>query len=182
MARKIAIIGSECCGKTTLARYLASCNKGSAFVSEYLRYFCSKYNPPVNAKQQHHIAHKQISIEMAVFLNRAVFDTYKNDDEVYHSLIFCDTTPLLTYVYGLYYLNYDDDYLLHLARNHHDSYDKTILLHPAVWYRQKGMRDSPEAQLEVYNLLVDVLDRYNVKYEKSDYLDYFNNSKDISFP
>lgn len=145
--KKIAILGAECSGKSTLAKSLAIKYKSIA-VFEYLRYFCTKYSIPTNNFQQYYIANKQIYLE-----NLALKHAKKSKAKY----IFCDTTPLLTCIYSDFYIK-EDKYLLDLALKHQKSYDLVLLVSPNIAWIQDGLRDSQEVRKEifirVYNFLI----------------------------
>ncbi len=167
-AFKIGIIGAECSGKTTCAEYLFNVyasyiNKYKyqhthryrcIIVYEYLRYFCRKYELPKNILQQRYIAQKQIEIESAL-------NNINTNNEV--NYLFCDTTPLNTYIYTMHYFNVDDLYLKNLALKHQYTYNCTILLRNLPWVQDKDkQRDSPQVQNKIYGLLKDVLRHNNI--------------------
>lgn len=157
---KIAILGAECSGKSTLTRKLAIKNHGVA-VFEYLRHYCNSHRIPQYVNEQLYIAYKQIELEK-IALQQSLQSSKLSHDK--NTLIFCDTSPLLTYVYTLYYFKIDDIRLRNLVLNHQFSYQHTIILPPLKWIAD-GQRDSPQAQLDIYNLLLDVIDRFNIKVE-----------------
>jgi nicotinamide riboside kinase len=160
---KIAILGAECSGKSTLTRKLAIKNHGIA-VFEYLRHYCNSYRIPQHIGEQLYIAYKQIELEkiatQSSLQSLKLSHLYHNEN----TLIFCDTSPLLIYVYTLYYFKIDDIRLRNLVLNHQYSYQHTIILSPLKWIAD-GQRDSPQAQLDIYNLLLDIIDRFNIKVE-----------------
>ena len=162
MLKKISILGAECSGKSTLTKKLALQYKGIA-VFEYLRYYCNIYSIPNNIEQQIYIAKKQIELE-----HIAVFTALNGSNHISKpklpKFIFCDTSPLLTYIYTLYYFNIDNLILKNLALYHHLTYQKTLLLAPLEWVAD-GQRDSPQAQHDIYILLLNKLNEFNIKFE-----------------
>ncbi len=158
MIKKIAIIGAECSGKSTLTKRLAIQNQGIA-VFEYLRHYCSLYGIPSSLNQQIFIAKKQIELE-----NIAVFNSLKLSLKGQYRQIFCDTSPLLTYIYTLYYFKIDSEFLKELAIKHQKTYQKTFLLRPLAWIAD-GQRDSPKVQRIIYNMLLDYLNKFKIKFD-----------------
>ena len=114
---KIAILGAECSGKTTLAQRLASelTHQGFAacFVSEALREWCDSNQRTPKANEQTAIAKLQIQrIQDAPAVDYLIADTTALITAIYSELIFNDTSlyPLalesqqgfdLTFVMGL---------------------------------------------------------------------------------
>ena len=95
---KIAIIGAECTGKTTLAKDLTEAFKKdypSAFVPEYLRTFVDQEKRTPKSEEQINIALTQKEAEK----NTAKELIDANPDAAF-VLLFCDTTPLLTSIYS----------------------------------------------------------------------------------
>ena len=114
---KIAILGAECSGKTTLAQRLAAelTHQGfsACFVSEALREWCDRNQRTPKASEQTDVAKMQIQrIQVAPAVDYLIADTTALITATYSELIFNDTSlyPLalesqqrfdLTFVMGL---------------------------------------------------------------------------------
>jgi nicotinamide riboside kinase len=114
---KIAILGAECSGKTTLAKRLAAelTHQGfsACFVSEALREWCDRNQRTPKASEQTDVAKMQIQrIQVAPAVDYLIADTTALITATYSELIFNDTSlyPLalesqqrfdLTFVMGL---------------------------------------------------------------------------------
>jgi nicotinamide riboside kinase len=114
---KIAILGAECSGKTTLAKRLAAelTRQGfsACFVAEVLREWCDRNQRTPKASEQTDIAKMQIQrIQDAPAVDYLIADTTALITAIYSELIFNDTSlyPLalenqqsfdLTFVLGL---------------------------------------------------------------------------------
>ena len=114
---KIAILGAECSGKTTLAKRLAAelTHQGfsACFVSEALREWCDRNQRTPKASEQTDVAKMQIQrIQVAPAVDYLIADTTALITAIYSELIFNDTSlyPLalasqqsfdLTFVMGL---------------------------------------------------------------------------------
>ena len=114
---KIAILGAECSGKTTLAQRLAAelTHQGfsACFVSEALREWCDRNQRTPKANEQTDIAKLQIQrIQDAPAVDYLIADTTALITAIYSAIIFNDTSlyPLalesqrgfdLTFVMGL---------------------------------------------------------------------------------
>ena len=92
---RIAILGAECTGKTTVARALGE-RLPAAVVPEALRLFVEREGRvPADAKEMFAIAREQRRLEDVALLESSV--------------IVCDTTPLLVKVYAEHYFGGVDD-------------------------------------------------------------------------
>jgi nicotinamide riboside kinase len=114
---KIAILGAECSGKTTLAKRLAAelTRQGfsACFVAEVLREWCDRNQRTPKASEQTDIAKMQIQrIQDAPAVDYLIADTTALITAIYSEIIFSDTSlyPLalenqqgfdLTFVMGL---------------------------------------------------------------------------------
>jgi nicotinamide riboside kinase len=114
---KIAILGAECSGKTTLAKRLAAelTHQGfsACFVSEALREWCDRNQRTPKASEQTDVAKMQIQrIQVAPAVDYLIADTTALITAIYSEIIFSDTSlyPLalenqqgfdLTFVMGL---------------------------------------------------------------------------------
>src|SRR5690606_18394548 len=86
---RVAILGGESTGKSTLAAALAAHYK-TIWVPEYLRDFVEHHQRTPHADEQYGIALTQVEHETAL-LSQAT------------GLLFCDTTPRMTAMYSQYY-------------------------------------------------------------------------------
>ena len=86
---KIAILGAECTGKSTLAQALLpelqKLHPAVVSVAEYLRTWCDAHGRTPRADEQAHIARTQLEHMLAP------------PDS---ALVLCDTTPLMTAIYS----------------------------------------------------------------------------------
>lgn len=124
---RIALLGAECTGKSTLADTLAQ-RFGAGVVSEYLREWCDTHGRTPLQQEQAHIAAEQAArIEAAAQA---------------HALVFCDTTPLITALCSQHYFN--DDSLLAEALAFQRGCALTLLCAPDLPWQADGIqRDGP---------------------------------------
>lgn len=144
--QRIALMGAECTGKTTLAQALAA-HFGGLWVPEALREFC-----------QHQ--HRTPRPDEQAALMRAQFDQEERVMAQAHQtgcgLVFCDTAPLLTAVYSAYY--FADTSLLESAHAVHGRYALHLVLRPDLpWVADGLQRDGAAARLAVHDLLLHQL-------------------------
>ena len=135
----ICLIGAECTGKTTLAQALAQRMDG-LWVPEYLRGFTQAHGRTPQRAEQLHILQEQLRMETeALSLAR----------QQGHSVVFCDTAPLLTAVYSD--CVFADASLYPQARSLHARYALTLFLQPDIpWHADGLQRDGPDARAAVH--------------------------------
>jgi nicotinamide riboside kinase len=127
VARRVALLGAECTGKSTLAEALAT-RFNAGLVTEYLREWCDTHGRTPQRHEQAHIAAEQAArIEAAGGT---------------HELVICDTTPLITALCSQYY--FDDDSLLPAAIAFQRRCELTLLCAPDLpWEADGFLRDGP---------------------------------------
>lgn len=147
--KRIAILGAESTGKSTLATALAS-RYGTVWVREYLREFVETEARVPFEQDQLGIAQTQRAREDAA-------------EPMAQRFLFCDTTPLMTAVYSGVYWGRVDPQLDALAR-HHD-YALTLVAAPdGPWIPDGLQRESAAVRLEVHQALVERLARQGIAY------------------
>lgn len=127
MSRRVALLGAECTGKSTLGEAL-TVRFNAGLVTEYLREWCEAHG---RTPQQHEQAH--IATEQAARIDAAART---------HGLVFCDTTPLITALCSQHY--FQDDALLADAIAFQRDCDLTLLCAPDLPWQADGIqRDGP---------------------------------------
>jgi len=119
---KVAIIGAECTGKTTLAQNLTALYRTkypAAFVPEALRLFVENQKRTPKAEEQALIALEQKNLEKEL-ASKLILE-HENPELVF---LFCDTTPLLTGIYSEVVFGATDQGVKKIAQNH--DYDLTL--------------------------------------------------------
>lgn len=146
---RVAILGGESTGKSTLAAALAA-HYQTVWVPEYLRDFVETNQRTPNATEQLGIATIQRERE-ASLLPQA------------HKFLFCDTTPRMTAAYSRYYFEGNDLALEALANA--CSYDFTIVAAPNnPWVGDGLQRDSKAARQAVHEIICAMLDSASLPY------------------
>lgn len=154
---RIAILGAEATGKSTLAAALAA-HYHTLWVPEYLREFVETSQRPPVAAEQLLIATTQLQRE-AESAKRVLAQTSR--------LLFCDTTPLMTAIYSEHYFVEADSALARLAAEH--DYAATIVTAPSMPWVADGMqRDSDAVRQKVHQTLLHKLQQAGIQYQLVD--------------
>lgn len=147
--RRVAILGAESSGKSTLAGALAA-RHNTLWVPEYLREFVETHARVPDEGDQYGIACTQLEREDAAALKAS-------------GLLFCDTTPLMTAVYSRWYWGRVDAQLALLEGRH--AYGVTLVTAPdSPWVADGLQRDSEAVRQGVHELLLRVLDERQIPY------------------
>jgi NadR type nicotinamide-nucleotide adenylyltransferase len=147
---RVAILGAESSGKSTLAAALAS-HYGTVWVPEYLREFVATMGRVPQEDDQYGIACIQQQREDAAAAHADRF-------------LFCDTTPLMTAIYSRWYWGRVDAQLAQLARRY--EYDFTIVTAPdSPWEADGLQRDSEVVRQGVHQLLLLMLAERGIPYQ-----------------
>ena len=146
---RVAILGAESSGKSTLAAALAE-RYGTVWVPEYLREFVEMQGRVPVAADQYGIARTQVEREAAAAAQVRNF-------------LFCDTTPLMTVVYSRHYFDGADAQLAALADA--TQYDLTLVTAPdSPWVADGLQRESEAVRQLIYRLLLEELDARGIVY------------------
>jgi nicotinamide riboside kinase len=128
---KIAIVGAESTGKSTLAKaleaHLNACGIEVHRVAEYLREWCDVHQRTPRRDEQHHIAQTQIN---------------RIREAPSNSVLIADTTPLMTAVYS--HLVFNDTSLDSMACTHHAHFDITLLTGLDLAWQSDGLQRDGE--------------------------------------
>jgi NadR type nicotinamide-nucleotide adenylyltransferase len=147
--RRVAILGAESSGKSTLAAALAA-RHGAAWVPEYLREFVETHARVPEESDQYGIALTQLEREDKAAVQASGY-------------LFCDTTPLMTGVYSRWYWGRVDTQLALLERRH--DYAFTLVTAPdSPWEADGLQRDSEEVRQGIHELLLRMLNERELPY------------------
>jgi NadR type nicotinamide-nucleotide adenylyltransferase len=150
---RVAILGPESSGKSTLAETLAMRHQ-TLWVPEYLREFVDTEGRVPVAADQFHIAATQRDREDAAAASAGT-----------NKYLFCDTAPLMTAVYSRHYFGGIDDQLAPLADRHPQDYAMTLVASPDIpWVADGLQRDSEEVTAIIYRMLLDELAARGIPY------------------
>jgi nicotinamide riboside kinase len=159
---RIAIVGAECSGKTSLAQSLANAfskEYPSAYVPEYLRLFVNQENRTPRTDEQVGIALEQQALERTL-----ANDLIKQHSKPEFVLLFCDTTPLMTCIYSEVVFGGTNPELMKIAQAH--DYDLTIFTQIDFPWQEDGLqRDGPVAQTKVHFRVKARLEELHIPYQ-----------------
>lgn len=148
-AARIAILGAESTGKSTLAAALAA-RYGTVWVPEYLREFVDTEQRVPFEEDQFGIARTQREREAVLHPKARRF-------------LFCDTTPLMTAVYSMIYWGRVDEQLDALSRV--NDYAVTLVAAPdSPWVPDGLQRESEAVRQQVHRLLLATLDERRIPF------------------
>jgi NadR type nicotinamide-nucleotide adenylyltransferase len=146
---RVAILGAESSGKSTLAEALAT-QYDTVWVPEYLREFVEVHGRVPFEEDQAGIARTQRAREDAAAARAQRF-------------LFCDTTPLMTAIYSRMYWNRVDAQLAALAAGH--DYAFTLVAAPdGPWVPDGLQRDSDEVRQAVHRLVIATLEQAGIPF------------------
>jgi NadR type nicotinamide-nucleotide adenylyltransferase len=147
--RRIAVLGAESSGKSTLCEALAR-RYDTLWVPEYLREFVEVKGRVPFEDDQYGIARTQLAREDAAAAQAKRF-------------LFCDTTPLMTALYSRVYWGRVDPQLDALARRH--DYALTLVTAPDTpWVADGLMRESEEVRERVFGMVEQELDARGIRF------------------
>ncbi|MFL6656617.1 MAG: AAA family ATPase [Massilia sp.] len=146
---RVAILGAESSGKSTLAAALAA-HYDTLWVPEYLREFVETENRVPREEDQVGIARTQLANEDAAAALASRF-------------LFCDTTPMMTALYSRWYWGRVDAQLALLER-HHD-YAYTIVTAPdSPWEADGLQRESEAVRQTIHEQVLQMLGERAIPY------------------
>lgn len=142
LVKRIAVVGAESTGKTSLVQALAQ-QTDAVVVPEELRRFVTKHGRVPTREEQRSVLLDQIAAEQAAEQQALTQGT---------GWVLCDCGAIMTAVYSEFY--YDDDSLYRKALDHHQQVAMTLFCQPDLpWVADPGQRDGPAAREAVHALL-----------------------------
>ncbi len=146
--KRVAIVGAECTGKTTLARALARHYK-TVWVPECVREFVDKKKSLPAAVDIAKIARGQMERETALTAQA-------------NRILFCDTNLMMTVLYSEFYFGECPEAVRQEAKE--ENYDLTLFAQDDIpWVPDPIQRTRPEARKNMQKLIRKELNRRKIK-------------------
>lgn len=127
--KKIAIVGPESTGKSTLTKLLAK-HYNTPWVAEFARYYCAALTGPCTMQDEVNMFHGQVALE------ESVLATTEKD------FIFCDTTFLTVKIWSDAMLGETPQIVLDALPQR--TYDLYLLLDIDLPWEEDPLRDFPD--------------------------------------
>lgn len=147
--KRIAIVGPESTGKSTLSKYLAKYYH-TQWVPEYARYYCANLTEPCTWQDEINMFHGQMAME----------DAYMDTCE--QPFLFCDTTILTVKIWSDKMFGTSPQVVLDALP--HRNYDLYLLLDIDMPWEDDPLREFPNEREYFLNIWKQELDTLGAKY------------------
>jgi NadR type nicotinamide-nucleotide adenylyltransferase len=128
MTKKIAVVGPESTGKSTITKLLAK-HYGTLWVAEFARYYCAALTAPCTMQDEINMFHGQVALEESIL---AIAEK---------DFIFCDTTFLTVKIWSDEMLGETPQIVLDALTAR--TYDLYLLLDIDLPWQEDPLRDFP---------------------------------------
>jgi NadR type nicotinamide-nucleotide adenylyltransferase len=145
---KIAVVGPESTGKSTMAAYLAK-HYHTAWVPEYAREYCEKLTEPCTWQDEINMFYGQLDLEKAI-LPQA------------NKMLICDTTFITVKIWSDYTFDRSPQQVLDELPKH--PYDYYLLLDIDLPWAEDPLRDFPHMREHFMNIWQKELQALNAEY------------------
>lgn len=149
MIKKIAIVGPESTGKSTLTKLLAK-HYHTLWVAEFARYYCAALTAACTLQDEINMFHGQLALEESVL---AMAET---------DFIFCDTTILTVKIWSDEMLG--ETPLIVLEALQERTYDLYLLLDIDLPWQEDPLRDFPHMREHFMSIWSKELDNLGANY------------------
>lgn len=148
MSKKIAVVGPESTGKSTLSRQLAE-HYQAGWVPEFAREYIDKLPRAYEKNDLLTIAQNQMALE--------------NEAAENHTLIFCDTNLLVIKIWSEF--KYGDCHPWIQEAIERNNYDLHLLTNIDLPWQDDPQREHPQAREQLFDIYKNELDQMKVAYE-----------------
>ncbi|TVR77277.1 MAG: ATPase [Chitinophagaceae bacterium] len=148
-ARKVAIVGPECSGKSSLVKKLAK-EYGTEWVPEYARFYLTVNGANYKQKDLYEIANKQLNWENEI--GRKVKDNF----------LFCDTNLLVIIIWAKYVFNNVPREIESLYNP--AAYDLHVLCKPDMEWEPDPLREHPKERDEIFEKYHQYLEQHKIPF------------------
>lgn len=146
--KKIALIGPECTGKTTLAKMLAT-HYNTIMVPEYAREYIMQLNRPYGPKDILPIAKGQIQLE-----NQLLFQASK--------VLVCDTNMTVMKIWSEQKYGFCAEWILNVINSRY--YDHHFVCKPDMPWDEDPLRENPYNRDELFQLYITEMEKQQCRY------------------
>lgn len=147
--KKIAIVGPESTGKSTITQQLAK-HYNTLWVPEYARYYCAALTEPCNLQDEINMYHGQVALEASIL---AIVE--KN-------LIFCDTTFITVKIWSDEVFGETPQVVMDALPNY--TYDLYLLMDIDLPWQEDPLRDFPHKRAHFMQIWHQELQSLNANY------------------
>ena len=147
--KKIAVVGPESTGKSTITARLAK-HYGTLWVPEYARYYCAALTAPCNLQDEVNMFHGQLALEESIL---AIADK---------DLIFCDTTFITVKIWSDEVFGETPGIVLEALPLYH--YDLYLLMDIDLPWQEDPLRDFPHKREHFMQVWHQELQSLNANY------------------
>jgi len=149
MIKKIAIVGPESTGKSTLTKMLAK-HYHTLWVAEFARYYCAALTAPCTMQDEINMFHGQVALEESVLAMAE------------KEFIFCDTTFLTVKIWSDEMLGETPQIVLNALTER--TYDLYLLLDIDLPWEEDPLRDFPHMREHFMGIWYRELENLNANY------------------
>ncbi|WP_316842993.1 ATP-binding protein [Pedobacter gandavensis] len=147
--KKIAIVGPESTGKSTIAQQLAK-HYQTLWVPEYARYYCAALTEPCNLQDEVNMYHGQVALEESIL---AIAEK---------DLIICDTTFITVKIWSDEVFGNTPEIVLNALPLH--TYDLYLLMDIDLPWQEDPLRDFPHKREHFMQVWHQELKNLNANY------------------
>lgn len=147
---KIAVVGPESTGKSTMSQYLAK-NLNSLYVPEYARYYCKDLKNQYTLQDEMNMFYGQLALEDAI------------SSQAKNNMLICDTTIITIKIWSDYLFNHTPTEVLNELQNR--TYDLYLLMDIDLPWEDDPLRDFPDQREHFMEVWKKELNSLNVNYK-----------------
>lgn len=147
--RKIAVVGPESTGKSTIAQYLAKALDCS-YVPEYARYYCKNLKNQYTLQDETNMFYGQIALEEAI------------SSQTKNNILVCDTTIMTVKIWCDHLFGHTPHEVI--AEITHRKYDLYLLMDIDLPWENDPLRDFPQERQHFMNIWKQELNTLNADY------------------
>lgn len=147
--KKIAIVGPESTGKSTITQQLAK-HYSTLWVPEYARYYCAALKEPCNLQDEINMFHGQLALEESIL---AIAE---------QDIIFCDTTFITVKIWSDEVFGETPAIVLDALPVYH--YDYYLLMDIDLPWEADPLRDFPDKREHFMEVWHKELNALNARY------------------